>query len=186
MSSLRDGLGGEEIQVSGVELSGTNAVYIHPYFLGSVTSEDQISGADIYSDGIVHGENIYGDTEVSGATIRATTFSGTDMKLSNDLSVDAISASTVDNGTGRLQTVSAGSDFGAIIQAGSDRLYTNAVWVEFKTPYTVGGSPIISLTNTTMTGSLALWIGSDSIGPGSFQARGLGASDEFNWISVGI
>ena len=156
----------------------TQTVYVSGTMLlaGSVVRAPTISGGNIYATILVQADKIVGDTEVSGANVYSTAL----------VEGATISGTNVFNDTGELQTVIAGSDFGAIIQAGSDRLYTNSVWVEFATPYTAGGSPIIMLTNTTMTGSLTLWIGSDSIGPGSFQARGLGASDEFNWLAVGI
>ncbi len=83
-----------------------------------------------------------------------------------------------------IYPVVAGSDMGAFIQCGSDRLYTNSVWVEFERPYT--GSPIVNLTNISVTGSLAMWIGSYGLNPGSFQALGEGASDEFMWMSMGV
>jgi len=168
-----DGMGFEE-----VNQQVTQTVYVSGTMLlaGSVVRAPTISGGNIYATILVQADKIVGDTEVSGANVYSTAL----------VEGATISGTNVFNDTGELQTVIAGSDFGAIIQAGSDRLYTNSVWVEFATPYTAGGSPIIMLTNTTMTGSLTLWIGSDSIGPGSFQARGLGASDEFNWLAVGI
>ena len=179
-----DGMGFEE-----VNQQVTQTVYVSGTMLlaGSVVRAPTISGGNIYATILVQADKIVGDTEISGAQVYSTG-SVHGERILGDTIVESvlISGTNVFNDTGELQTVSAGSDFGAIIQAGSDRLYTNSVWVEFATPYTAGGSPIIMLTNTTMTGSLALWIGSDSIGPGSFQARGLGASDEFNWISVGI
>ena len=58
MSSIRDGLGGEELQVSGLQAGGVN---INPYFTGSITSESTIAGSVLRA------------SNVSGAT-----FSGTD------------------------------------------------------------------------------------------------------------
>ena len=46
MASLRDGLGGEELQISGLQVGGVN---ISPYFTGSITAESFISGLNIFA-----------------------------------------------------------------------------------------------------------------------------------------
>ena len=48
MASLKDGLGGEELQISGLQAGG---VSISPFIVGSLTTTDQISGLNVYSTG---------------------------------------------------------------------------------------------------------------------------------------
>ena len=130
MASLRDGLGGEEISPSGVEVSGTNMVYVHPYFLGSVTTEEKFV-----------------------------------------------------NPEGELQSVAAGSTYGAIVQCGSATLSSNEVSVLFKTAYT--GAPIVTVSNLDNVGSQTVWVGS-TISATGFTAVGTASDDELSWIAVGI
>lgn len=183
MASLRDGLGGEEIQVSGIEVSGTYAVYVSPYFLGSVTTEDQISGANIYSTAALHGENVYGDTVVSGATVKGT----------------AISGDNFVNDVGELQSVVAGSAYGAIIQAGSLYVPAGSGNIAFNTTY--AGAPVVtasigsysaSLLTTALAGGSA-WVATNAVSTtGCELICGLGSDGVLGdgpliyWMSVGI
>src|SRR3990167_8027761 len=48
MSALRDGLGGEELLVSGLQTGG---VSISPFIVGSLTTTDQISGLNVNATG---------------------------------------------------------------------------------------------------------------------------------------
>ncbi len=182
MSSLRDGLGGEEIQISGIELSGTNAIYVSPYFLGSVTSESQFSGADIYSNDKVHGKNIYGDTVVSGLLIKGD---------------------TVNTLEGELESAAVGSAFGAIVQAGSVNFGTNAGsgTIAFKRAYTGFPSVVVSIGSAAAgvvsvaaagAGSTVLYTNRISTtgceiicGLGS-GAAGFEDGPVINWIAVGV
>jgi len=158
MSSLRNGLGGEEIQISGIELSGTNAVYTSPYFLGSVTSESNISGV-----------NVYGTTSVNSAFGNITTISGTNFV----------------NNQGLLKSTNiTGSLYGATVQAGSGTLSSNKLWVAYNIAY--AGKPVVVTTCTASGTNADIWINAGSITTGSFCAYGVGASDTFSWISVGI
>lgn len=174
MTTMVDGLGFEELGPSGIQASGT--VTMHPYFLGSLTTIDQISGANIYSTGTLQGENVYGDTTVSGATIKgtsmnATTISGTTIRVDNE---------------GVLHSTSIGSPtsvYGAKIQAGSGALSAGSVaWIVFPTAY--AGVPTINVSNRT---SLAyLQVAAGSINAGSAYVLGATASDAFSWVTVGI
>ncbi len=66
MATLRDGLGGEELTQSGLQAGATN---ISPYFTGSLTSESQISGLNLFGTGSVHG-GIVRDSDGAINTIR--------------------------------------------------------------------------------------------------------------------
>ena len=170
MASLRDGLGGEELTPSGIEASG--AVLVHPYFAGSVTSMDSFSGANVYSTTNVIGENVYGDTVVSGALMKATTISGTNIV----------------NSQGVLKSVLVGSgtayNYGAFIQAGSGVLASNKVWVVYPVAY--AGKPTIVCTSAVSGINPAIWVFTGSITAGSFCAVGSDPAGNFNWLSVGI
>ncbi|MEK7112945.1 MAG: hypothetical protein AAB875_06565 [Patescibacteria group bacterium] len=48
MASLRDGLGGEELQISGLQAGG---VSISPFIVGSLTTTDMVSGLNVYAAG---------------------------------------------------------------------------------------------------------------------------------------
>jgi len=198
MASMRDGLGGEEISPSGVELSGTNATYVHPYFLGSVTSEDQISGANVYSDGVVHGENVYGDTTVSGATVKGTTISGTSIKCTT------LSGTNFVNNEGEVQSTllssAASLVYGAKVQAGSLTLGTSAgsAWANFGVAFTnppivvAGlGSGVISRA-AAGAGSALIYVNDISAGSAHIiceigsGAVGFTDGPVLNWIAVGV
>lgn len=74
MATLRDGLGGEELTTSGLQAGATN---ISPYFTGSITSESQISGLNLFGTGSVHGNvvrNVDGAIESVGADNATTTY----------------------------------------------------------------------------------------------------------------
>ncbi len=105
----------------------------------------------------------------STAVVKATTFSGTDFV----------------NGEGELQSVGVGSGtftYGGIVGAGSSALGAGSnAWIEFATAYS--NKPIVVATDIT-TADQGLLIG--SIGIGSFYIEGPTASDEFNWIAVGL
>ena len=163
MVTLVDGLGFEELAPSGVQASGT--VTMHPYFLGSITTIDQISGANIYSTTNIIGENVYGDTVVSGATIKGT---------------------TINNSQGTLKSVSVGSGtgntYGAFVQAGSATLSSNNVWVVYPVAY--AGKPTVAVANLTSQSGLSVFTG--SLTAGSFCCKGDAASDDFSWVSIGI
>ena len=172
MAFLRDGLGGEEVTESGLTYSGIAP--LNPYWIGSITTESDMKGA-----------NIYGDTTVSGATIKGTIISGGSAKITT------ISGTDIFNVNGELESSICGSPsvFGAIVQAGSSILSSNVKWVVFGTAFT--GSPVVTISDMTFVGSAALpsIIGPviGSIGCGSFCASGAGAgaSDAFTWIAVG-
>lgn len=171
MASLKDGLGGEELASSGLQANPQSGVQFGPYFLGSITSESQISGANIYSTGDFIGENVYGDTMVSGATVKATTVSGGTFHQSSK---------------GTLQSVSIGSgtaSYGAFIQAGSGALSSGSTaWIEY--PVSYSGKPTVLTQNYSSFTGIKVNVG--SINAGSFYAEGETASDEFGWESIGI
>lgn len=199
MSSLRDGLGQEELSPSGVEISGTNAVYMSPYFLGSITSESNISGVNIYGTTLIKsatvaGTNLSGTTAVRAGDVYGANISGTTSVKTPYGSITAISGTgaviTTISGTsfvnsqGLLKSNKAGTLFGATVQAGSGTLSSNNLWVVFNTAYT--GVPIV-VTMCSVSGTNAdVWAANGSIVAGSFCATGVGASDTFKWISVGI
>lgn len=56
MAGLYDGLGGEELQTSGTGYQAGSA--LSPYFAGSVTSESQFSGLNLYATGSVDGNRV--------------------------------------------------------------------------------------------------------------------------------
>lgn len=190
MSSLRDGLGQEEIQVSGVELSGTNAVYTSPYFLGSVTSESNISGVNIYGTTLVQGAtvvgtNLSGTTAVRGGDVYGVNISGTTSIKSPYASLTIISGTNFVNNQGLLKSTNiTGSIYGATVQAGSGTLSSNKLWVAYNIAY--AGKPVVVTTCTASGTNADIWINAGSITTGSFCAYGVGASDTFSWISVGI
>jgi len=55
MAQLQDGLGGEEVQISGEVTLYEGGGYISPYWIGSITSESNISGLNIYAGGSLFG-----------------------------------------------------------------------------------------------------------------------------------
>lgn len=175
MASLRDGLGGEELSVSGIESSGSHL--LSPYFLGSITTIDQISGANIYSTGTLQGENVYGDTTISGASIKGTSIKG-----------DAISGTAIRvDSEGVLHSVNIGSGtavYGAKIQAGSGLLSSNIEWRVFSSAF--AGKPTVVCTSTVSGINPAIWANAGSITAGSFCAIGSDATGTYNWIAVGI
>jgi len=163
MATMVDGLGREEVSPSGLTVSGT-ALAQSMYMLGSLTTINQISGANIYSTGALKGENVYGDTVVSGATVKGTTVNNTD---------------------GELQSVAVGSPssvFGAYIQAGSGTLDSDSgLWLTFPTAFT--GQPTVVVSNITSISSV---VSVGSVSTGSCMAFGETAADEFSWIAVGL
>lgn len=102
----RDGLGFEEVQAGPIG-SQANLQPQSPFFVGSVTATDQISGT-----------NLYAQTDIeAGASI-----SGTDLNIGDTISgLNVRAAGSVTDADGRLRSSTIGSPgaFGVIIQAGS-------------------------------------------------------------------
>lgn len=180
MASMRDGLGGEELAPSGAGIQPSGTVKLHPYFPGSITSLDQISGTDVYATTSMISDSVYGDVVVSGLAVKGATITTT---------------------AGQVQSTVAGSTYGAIIQAGSVHFATaGSDTVQFATTYAGVPAVVVSIgsvasaiTRATIgAGSLALY--TNQISAGSFQivcelgSGGLGYTDGplVNWISVGI
>ena len=151
MATLRDGLGGEELGDAVDAGSKVNQLWI----TGSVTSESQISGA-----------NVYANTNVECSNILGTTGSISDLV----------------NTEGELQSVSVETTFGARIQTGSGTLSSNVLWVTYPVEYTV--NPMVFVEGMTSATDIVRVQGGQT-GTGSFAVSGAGATDEFSWISVG-
>ena len=126
MSSLKDGLGFEEVTNDANLLTDSQDGYFHnvsganAQFTGSIISALSIT-TDAYSTSN-HSTNVYGSTVISGASIKGT---------------------TITNDNGILQSVSIGSGiaiYGAKIQAGSITLSAGSVgWIVYPVAYT--GTP---------------------------------------------
>ena len=158
MSSLYDGLGGEELQISGLQFSGTN-LYISPYFLGSLTTESDMKAI-----------NVYGTTVVSGPTVLGTTYSGTNYY---EASKGLLHSVIVNSGT---------AVYGAKIIAGSGVLGAGSnVWITYPVAFT--STPTVIATNNK---TIAKVVNTGSFGIGSFYAEGEAAADNFSWIAVGL
>ena len=158
--ALIDGMGFEEVNQPG---SALNNIWTN----GSVLAETFLSGGSVFAQGPIGGENVYGDTTVSGATVKGATISGTNIV----------------NSEGKLRSVGTGSGtsvFGALVQAGSSALSSNTIWVVYPTAYT--GKPSVSIHNITAEGAMRVC----TTTAGSFQASGTNTSDEFTWMSIGI
>jgi len=131
MSSLSDGLGGEELQVSGLQAGG---VSINPYFTGSITSASDVKAV-----------NVYGTTSVSGATVKGTTISG---------------VTFVDTNTGILTSSMVGASYGATVQAGSSTLSAGSnAWVVFGAAFASAPQSVVA-TDTKTAASLCVVLGS--------------------------
>ena len=177
MASMRDGLGGEEVTISGMQVGGTN---ISPYWTGSLTVEDQISGANIYSTADIVGESVYGDTVVSGALLKATAGS-----ITNIGGVTSISGTTFrEAARGNLHSTMLGSTYSMKVCAGSGILSSNTVWVDFPGSFSSfgAGSNIIVTTANYLYPDVGVSV--SFIGTGSFLASGA-VDGPFGWIAVG-
>lgn len=131
MATLRDGLGGEELGDVVDAGSKVNTLWI----TGSITTEDQISGANIYSTGTLNGAtgSINDIVNAEGAVESVSTGSKT-----------AVYGNKIQAGSG---TLSAGSND----------------WIVYPNAY-VGTPIVVAIDTTTADKALLLPIGSMDIG----------------------
>lgn len=75
MAELRDGLGGEEVQISGL---GTlyDEGYVGAYFIGSVTTESNFSGLNVYASNNIAGATISNTQGTLKSALVASTYGG--------------------------------------------------------------------------------------------------------------
>ena len=175
MSSLKDGLGGEQLQASGLQVGGAG---ISPYLAGSLTSASTLQGANVIATTTISGVNAFATTlsgtSVLGTTVRGATVSGA-----------VFSGTSFVDSTGLVKSASLGSPaaYGARLQCGSGATSAGSlVWQVFGTAFaqtpTVVASPVTSMSGLNVpAGSVAL---------GSFFAFSEGASQAFNWVALGI
>ena len=125
---------------------------------------------DAYFDN-VSGTNFLAAGSFVGVGINITTISGTTIRVDSE---------------GVLHSTSIGSGpsvFGAKIQAGSGALSAGSVdWIVFPTAYV--GLPSVLVSNRDSLTDLRVVAG--SINAGSAYIIGTTASDDYNWLSVGI
>lgn len=133
MASLYDGLGGEELQISGLQVGG---VSISPFIVGSLTATSQISGLNVFAAGsLTAGRH----TDANGALFSAN--------VGSPPSYGAIvQAGSVETGAGSTATILFGREF-----AGS-------IWFISVTPGSNGlgrgaGSVVPHLTTVTRSGA---------------------------------
>lgn len=171
MATLVDGLGHEELGDAGDPGSKASQIWV----TGSVTSEDQISGANIYAQGDIHGEDIVGDTTVSGAKVYGTTMveslvvSGAEVREANGLVYSA--------------SMGAAETFGGKIKAGS--LVTAAgssIFLAFPTSF--GDSSWYSaITGVSGADAIAAYISGAKHASGALVIGG--PAYTYDWIAVG-
>ncbi len=162
MSSLREGLGGEEVQKSGLQGFG-----VSPYWTGSITSESQIQGTDLIGTTGVSGLNVFANGSVIGGVL-------------NDAN-GVVTSAAIDNAT---------TLFGYTVRAGSGIIGDNSSGtIDFKTDFP-NANYFICLTgnewslpiasNTSGTGfsisGLRRASGCQAYGP---------SGTVFDWIAVG-
>lgn len=70
--AIRDGLGGEEITTSGTTIQDL----VQPYFTGSITTESQISGANLYITDVISGAAIAGESLQNASGVLTSTLVG--------------------------------------------------------------------------------------------------------------
>jgi hypothetical protein len=158
MSSLKDGLGFEEVTNDANLLTDSQDGYFH-----------NVSGANAqFTGSIISALSITTDDYAS--TFHGTTYSGTSFVDTN----------------GILQSVSIGSGtsvYGAKIQAGSGVLSTGSkAWIVYPISYT--GLPTVLVTNRSALTDIQLVNG--SLTTGSAYFIGTTASSDFSWMSIGI
>ena len=175
MSSLKDGLGGEQLQISGLQVGGTS---ISPYLTGSLTSESTIKGANVVGTTTVSGVNVYATTisgtSVFGTTVRGATVSGA-----------AFSGTGFVDVNGAVKSASLGSPaaYGVRVQCGSGATGAGSnAWQVFGTGFTQTPT-VIASPRTSMSG---LNVPAGSIALGSFFVFSEAASEAFSWVALGI
>ena len=173
MASLRDGLGGEELQISGLQAGG---VTISPFIVGSLTTTSQISGLNVYgqfSGGFVRvtSTDVIGTTSLSGLNVFAQ---GSGL------------FGRVTNANGVLFPVTMGSPgaFGALIQAGS--LGTDAGSLAFLALRQVHANTAYAVILTPFSGgSIAAWVSGVQNATSGVNVVG-GPSNRYYWLTVGL
>ena len=167
MSSLRDGMGGEELQVSGLQAGGVN---ISPHFTGSLAVDNGISGANIYSTGDLHGESVYGDTVVSGADVKGTNISGDNLKGTTISGTNIYAQTTMHADNVRADTnLSGASTSGGALRCDNAHVVGSVTNTEGVLQSTLLGS------NTTLRYGGIVQAGSETLGEGSTVSVTFGA-----------
>lgn len=177
--ALIDGLGGEEINVSGANLNAQSA-----FFLGSVTTTSQISGLNIFATGSTTTGRLIGATVVSGTSIFAT---------------GSLTGLRVTDENGRIFTIPHGSPgrFGAYFQAGSFATGAGSTaTVDFRNNFLAANAYVFwafpqsgpSLANAASGASaMAFTSGTANNGRNDSGANVVGAaSTTYDYIAVGV
>jgi len=138
MASLRDGLGGEEVQISGLQAGGTN---ISPYWTGSITTESQISGLNVYANGSLVANRI---NDANGNILSNST--GSPASYGIKIQVGTVATSAGSEGTIEFGTQFTNGNYIVTLTAGSDN--------SGKAPYVSGarnvsGCEIVGEASTT-------------------------------------
>lgn len=175
MSSLKDGLGGEQLQISGLQAGGAG---ISPYLTGSLVSESTLKGANVIATTTVSGVNAFATTlsgtSVYGTTMRGATISGA--AFSGTGFVDA-------NGTVKAASLGSPAAYGVRIQCGSGATGAGSnAWQVFGTAFAQTPA-VIANPKTSMSG---LNVPAGSVALGSFFVFSEAASEAFNWVALGI
>jgi len=184
MSSIKDGLGWEELAISGMQISGTG--YMNPYFLGSLTTTSNISG----------GGTVFG-TNISGASMRVTTLTAVTSLSGTGVFGTTISGLAIVNRSGLIQSVAienATQLFGYRVVAGSVLFgNSNSGLIAFPSAgsfstanyYMTLSAQDWTVPLTTTTGSsTALFISGTRRASGCWACGPSGTVAE--WIAVGI
>lgn len=163
MTSLYDGLGGEELAQSGLQAGGTN---INPYFTGSVTSASVGTFGQLVTAGSIGatGPGTFGQVVTAGSVL------STGVVISN-------SKTLTPWGSGSPTT------WGLLGQAGSAIASNVAVVVSFGTAFS--GPPLVVMTEA-ISGAQAT-TAPVVLGPataGSFVFLGTSGAP-YNWVAIG-
>ena len=182
---LVDGLGFEELGQLGSQVASLWAT-------GSINSDSQISGANLYATTAMRSVTVVGTTLVSGATlvgtnisgvtsVRSVTIQGTTVSGGNAIfAVIAIASSRV------LSAAATGSPstWGRLAQAGSAVTSAGSnVWVVYGTAFSAVPQ-VVATVHGTADVTLSRVTGSDAAGSAFFISQG-GASAEFSWMAIG-
>ena len=167
MAGIVDGLGFEELGQAGSQISQL-------WLTGSVTSESQISGANVYATTLVQADTIKGDVAVSGLVISG-----------GNALITGYSGTNINNTDGELQSIAIGSGtstFGAKMVAGSGNVGVDSgAYISFNTAF--AGVPAVLITQRESADKV---VTAGSISVGSFYAESPNASDAFSWAAIGI
>ncbi len=160
VQGLVDGLGFEEMNQAGSQVANI-------WLTGSFTSQDQISGA-----------NVYGGTSVQSANVIGTVMSGGNVAVAGSMNSQGFGVPLIE-GIGSPSSV---VNFRMVAGSGATGAGSNA-WFTFPTAFSA--APVAVMINNAETAADAAFAPAGSWAAGSFYAETNSASQDVSYIAIG-